>query len=326
MNRYQPPFKISARSISLISDISGRLERYIMVMEQNNPMLLRRVNRIKSIQGTLAIEGNTLTEDQVTAILDGKAIIGPRREIEEVRNAIKAYDSIPSLHAGSMQDLLLAHQYLMQGLIDEVGIFRTSGVGVFSGTQLVHLAPPAERIPALMSDLIQWLDTSVDHPLVKSCVFHYEFEFIHPFADGNGRVGRLWQTLILSEWKPILAHFPLESMIYVHQAAYYEAIQESTRQSDAGIFMEFILGVMLETLETQPFAFSPEVTPEVKRLLAVMKYNETYSRQELQQLLGLKDEKNFRVNYLVPAIKVGSVEMTRAGQPRSRNQRYRKVR
>ena len=328
MSKYVPPFKVTTKSISLIAEISAQLERYTIRMEQSDALLLRKVNRIKTIQGSLAIEGNTLSEAQITAILEGKHIIAPMREVQEVRNAIKTYDTFTKLNPYSNTDLLHAHKTMMTGLIDEAGMFRKGGVGVFAGTEVVHLAPPAERVPQLIKELLEWLEHSEDHPLVKSSVFHYEFEFIHPFADGNGRMGRLWQTLILSNWKPVFAHVPLENMVYAHQAEYYAAINESTEKTDAGIFIEFLLGVILETLlrhqENTP-EVAPEVTPEVKKLLDVYKDSESLTRKELQARLGLKDEKNFRQRYLLPAISGGYIEMTIQDKPSSRLQKYRRL-
>lgn len=245
---YTPPFIISAKSITLIAEISARLERYAIRMEQSDALLFRKANRIKTIQGSLAIEGNPLTEEQVTAILEGKHIIAPLREILEVRNAIKTYDRFPEWSPLSKTDMLVAQRLMMEGLIDEVGMFRHGGVGVFAGTEVIHLAPPADRVPILIQNLLEWLEKSEDHPLVKSSVFHYEFEFIHPFADGNGRMGRLWQTLILTCWKPIFAYVPVENMVYAHQTEYYQAINASTDKNDAGIFVEFLLSVILESL------------------------------------------------------------------------------
>jgi len=334
---YTPPFSISAKSINLIAEISSSLERYTLRMEQSDAILLRRVNRIKTIRGSLAIEGNTLTEDQVTAILEGKNIIAPLREIQEVRNAIKTYDRFSEWSPLSKTDLLTAHRLMMEGLIDEAGIFRHGGVGVFAGTEVIHLAPSADRVPILIQDLLEWLEKSEDHPLVKSSVFHYEFEFIHPFADGNGRMGRLWQTLILSRWKPVFTYVPVETMVYAHQAEYYQAINSSTDKNDAGIFVEFMLKVILESLklhrgqvtpEVTPGVtpeVTPEVTPGVERLLQVFIGNEALSRQDLQKRLGLTDEKNFRQNYLLPALVVGFIEMTIPDKPNSKNQRYRKL-
>lgn len=327
MDEYVPPFKITAKSISLIAEISAQLERYAIRMEQNDSLLLRKANRIKTIQGSLAIEGNTLSEDQITAILEGKHVIAPLREVQEVRNAIKTYDRFTEWNPYSGKDLLAAHQSMMAGLIDEAGMFRRGGVGVFAGTEVIHMAPPADRVPYLIGDLLKWLETSEDHPLVKSSVFHYEFEFIHPFADGNGRMGRLWQTLILSRWKPVFAFVPIENMVYSHQAEYYQAINESTEKTDAGVFVEFLLEVILEALvshrERTP-EVAPEVAPEVGKLLNVLNKAEELTRKELQNRLGLKDEKNFRQKYLLPALAGGYIEMTVPDKPNSRLQKYRR--
>jgi len=323
MSDYVPPFKITAKSISLIAEISAQLERYAIRMEQSDSLLLRKANRIKTIQGSLAIEGNTLSEDQITAILEGKHVIAPLREVQEVRNAIKTYDRFTKWNPYSEKDLLAAHDSMMTELIDEAGVLRHGGVGVFAGTEVIHMAPPADRVAYLIRDLLTWLKNSEDHPLVKSSVFHYEFEFIHPFADGNGRMGRLWQTLILSTWKPVFAHVPIENMVYSHQAEYYQAINESTEKTDAGIFVEFLLGAVLEALVSHRDT-TPEVTPEVKKLLSVLKKTEVLTRKELQDKLGLKDEKNFRQKYLLPALALGYIEMTVPDKPNSRLQKYRR--
>lgn len=327
MSDYVPPFKITAKSITLIAEISAQLERYAIRMEQSDALMLRKANRIKTIQGSLAIEGNTLSEDQITAILEGKHVIAPLREVQEVRNAIKTYDRFTEWNPYSEKDLLSAHESMMAGLIDESGMFRHGGVGVLAGTELIHMAPPADRVPYLIRDLLSWLEKSEDHPLVKSSVFHYEFEFIHPFADGNGRMGRLWQTLILSTWKPVFAHVPIENMVYSHQAEYYQAINESTDKTDAGIFVEFLLGAILEALVSHKGStpeVAPGVTPEVARLLNVFRKSEELTRKELQDRLGLKDEKNFRQKYLLPALAVGQIEMTVPDKPNSRLQKYRR--
>lgn len=316
-----PPFKISAKSITLVAEISGCLERYSIRMEQSDALMLRKANRIKTIQGSLAIEGNTLDENQITAILEGKHVIAPLREVQEVRNAIKTYDSFASLSPFSVKDLLKAHKTMMTGLVDDVGTFRHGGVGVFAGTEVIHLAPPADRVPALIHDLFEWLERSDDHPLIKSSVFHYEFEFIHPFSDGNGRMGRFWQTVILSAWKPVFAYVPVETMVFAHQTDYYRAINESTDTVDAGIFVDFLLGAILETLRGHQES-TPGVTPEVKKLLAQFTDSQPLSRKELQDKLGLVDEKYFRQKYLTPALSGGFIKRTVPDKPNSKVQKY----
>ena len=246
---YRPPFTVSPTAISKVAEISALIERYIIRMEQEDGLRLRKANRIKTILGSLAIEGNTLSEDQITAILDGKRIVAPIREIQEVKNAIATYDLYPSLNPYSIEDLLQAHGIMMTALIDTPGQFRSSGVGVVAGTKVIHMAPPAERVPGLMSSLFDWLKRAKDHLLIRSCVFHYEFEFIHPFADGNGRMGRLWQSLILGQLHPFFQYLPVENMVYSNQEGYYQAINISTQKTDSGIFVDFMLEEILRTLK-----------------------------------------------------------------------------
>ncbi|MEI6554273.1 MAG: Fic family protein [Paludibacter sp.] len=247
----KPTFTISAKLINLIADISAQVERYAIRMEQEDGFVLRNKNRIKIIQASLAIEGNTLSENMITDILEGKPVVAPLRKIQEVKNAIKTYDAFSTLNPYSINDLLRAQGLMMETLIEEAGSFRKGGVGVFSGTIAVHVAPPAERVPFLMDDLFEWLKESNDHLLIKSCIFHYKFEFIHPFIDGNGRIGRLWQSLILSKLHPIFEHLPVESIIFQNQQQYYDAISRSTRTSDSAHFIEFMLEEILTTLRNR---------------------------------------------------------------------------
>ena len=246
---YIPPFTVSTKAINLIAEISSQIERYAIRMEQNDALLLRKVNRIKTIYSSLAIEGNKLTESEVTDIINGKTIVAPLREIQEVKNALKAYEAYSSLNVFSSKDLLKAHGMMMEALTDDAGHFRKGGVGVFSDTHLIHMAPPSERVPILIEDLFHWLKLSKDHLLIKSCVFHYEFEFIHPFSDGNGRMGRMWQSLILSKLHPVFEHLPVENMVYNNQQEYYNAIAESTKQSNSGVFIDFMLNEILDALK-----------------------------------------------------------------------------
>ena len=245
---YKPPFTVSPKAINLIASISSQIERYAIKMEQGDTLRLRRANRIKTIHSSLAIEGNTLSEGEVQAVLEGKTVIAPLKEIQEVRNAIKTYELYPKLNPFSLQDLLLAHGTMMAGLVDEAGMFRKGGVGVFDGDKPVHIAPQADRVRDLMNDLFVWLENADDHLLIRSCVFHYEFEFIHPFADGNGRIGRLWQSLILGRLNPIFEHLPVENMVYSNQQAYYNAINKSSFLADSGPFIDFMLEEILNAL------------------------------------------------------------------------------
>lgn len=245
---YTPPFKITARILNLVAEISAKIERYAILLEQDAELRLRKANRIKTIHSSLAIEGNGLTEGQVRDIINGKNIVAPLREIQEVKNAIATYDIFPTLNPFDEKDLLRAHGTMMQALVDNPGKWRSGNVGVFGEQGCVHLAPPAERVPALMSDLFNWLKNADDHLLIRSCVFHYEFEFIHPFMDGNGRTGRLWQSLILTQLHPLFAHLPVENMVFSNQQAYYDAITASTAAGESTPFIEFMLGEILTTL------------------------------------------------------------------------------
>lgn len=320
MNTYKPPFSITPNIIRLISDISGNLGRLSVLKADQN----LRLRRIRTIQGSLAIEGNTLSIDAITALLDGKAVIAPPREIQEARNAIKAYEQFDQWQPENEDHLLGAHQLMMTGLIDDAGHYRGGNVGVMKGKDIVHMAPPANRVRLLMENLLEWIATTDQHPLIVSSVFHYEFEFIHPFADGNGRMGRLWQTLILSQWNPLFAQLPVESMVHEHQSDYYQAIRHSTKNTDSAPFIEFMLSAILNTIKdnTSP-QDTPHVAPQVKRLLETLaKSPYPMNRTELQAQLKLKDRKSFRERYLKPALDDGLITMTLPDKPSSRLQQY----
>ncbi|MDZ4349845.1 MAG: Fic family protein [Xanthomonadaceae bacterium] len=320
MGAYQPPYTITPEILNRVAAISEAIGRLAVLTDQAKALRLRRINRIRTIRGSLAIEGNTLSEAQITAILDGKRVIAPPREVQEVKNALAAYDRFETWKPGAEEDLLEAHRILMAGLIDEAGQYRHGGVGVMAGQQVIHMAPPADRVPDLMTDLFGWLSGTDAHPLIASSVFHYEFEFIHPFADGNGRMGRLWQSLILARWNPLFAGVPVESLIFEHQAEYYQAIQESTQQTDAAPFIAFMLRMLHAAVATSAPEVALEVTPEV-RLLSVLVGEMT--RHQLKEALGLRDDEHFRKAYLLPALEAGLIEMTIPDKPRSSRQKYR---
>ena len=285
---YKPPYQITPKIINLISSISEALGRFSALSEINE-LKLRRINRIKTIQGSLAIEGNTLSEDQVQTILEGKTVVAPPREVQEVRNAIKAYDAYSGWNPYKQEDLLKAHELLMTGLLDNPGLYRKKGVGVMGKEKVIHVAPPAENIPFLMKDLLHWLKTGEEHPLLTSCVFHYEFEFIHPFEDGNGRLGRLWQNLILSKWNKLFIDIPVESMVYRRQKEYYQAITDSSAVGECTVFIEFMLDTIYqEIIETTPKT-TPNTTPkDVQReILSIMQQEPAITRKELAERLGL---------------------------------------
>ncbi len=291
---YTPPFKITARAINLIAEISAMVERFAIRMEQDDALLLRKINRIKTIQGSLAIEGNTLTESQITDIIDGKHVVAPIREIQEVRNAIKTYNLYSQLDPYSVKNLLQAHGVMMEALTDDAGHFRKGGVGVFAGTTPIHIAPPASRVPTLIAELFEWLKKADDHLLIKSCVFHYEFEFIHPFSDGNGRTGRLWQSLILGQLHPVFEHLPIENMVYANQQGYYDAINRSTNATDSGIFVDFMLEEIYKTLKKRqgkPLAEIP-YPPNPKRPSMEVHDNVQEFNHDILPIAGYREERN----------------------------------
>ncbi len=294
---YTPPFTVSAKAINLISEISANLERFVIRMEAEDGIRLRKVNRMKTIHGTLAIEGNTLSEEQVTALLNGKHVVAPAKEVQEVCNAITAYDSFMDFNPYNYKDLLKAHGLMALGLVDNPGHFRKESVGVLGKKGIAHVAPPADRVPLLIGDLFEWLNNSQDHVLIKSSVFHYEFEFIHPFMDGNGRMGRFWQSRLLAEWNPVFAHLPIENMIWENQGAYYKAIQDSTDANDSGIFVDFMLGIILDALKShrKPANEDEKVTVKVtqkvtvnqQKILDAIKQNPHVTQGELSAIVGI---------------------------------------
>ncbi len=260
MSNYQPPHTITPEILNRVAAINEAIGRTVLA-DRSRTLRLRRINRIRTIQGSLAIEGNSLSEAQITAILEGKRVIAPPREVQEVKNALAAYDRFESWKPDTEKDLLEAHRILMSGLIDEEGLYRHGGVGVMAGQQEIYMAPPADRVSHLMADLFGWLATTDAHPLIAGSVFHYEFEFIHPFADGNGRMGRLWQSLILARWNPLFTDISVESLIFEHQAEYYQALQESTRQTDSAPFVAFMLRMILDTVTTFTTQVSRQTCP-----------------------------------------------------------------
>jgi Fic family protein len=321
MSRYQPPLTLTTRILALIAEISEQIGQLWAVDVRRQTPQLRRGNRIRTIQASLAIENNTLSIEQVTAVLAGQRVLGLPREIQEVRNAFAAYEAMPDWQPSSRVDLLQAHQLLMHGLIDDFGQFRKAGVGINRGEQLVHMAPPPSRVAHLIDDLLAWLGTSDWHPLIISCVFHYEFEFIHPFADGNGRMGRLWQTLILSQWRPVLAYLPVEAVIREQQDAYFAALSAADQLAESTPFVEFMLQAL--SLALKEAAQSEQVTDQVARLLWSFRGMGPMKVSELMEEVGLAHKATFRANYLKPALAADLIEMTNPDSPNSPAQQYR---
>jgi Fic family protein len=240
----QPPFTITESMLKAVAEICEMVGRWSLESKLDLVPQLRRQNRIRTIHASLAIENNGLSEKQVSAVIDGKNVLGHQREIQEVKNAFATYEEMHNWQPSSLEDLLKAHEILMSGLVDEVGKFRSGAVGVYKDKALIHLAPPADRVPYLMQDLLNWLGKTDAHPLIASCAFHYEFEFIHPFSDGNGRIGRLWQSLILSKWQPLLAFLPVETVVHKQQSQYYQALSACDKNGNSNIFIEFMLDAL----------------------------------------------------------------------------------
>lgn len=329
MSRYQPPLTLTTRMLALIAEISEQIGQLTALDERLQTPQLRRSNRIRTIQASLAIENNTLSIEQVTAVLAGRRVLGLPREIQEVRNAFATYEAMPAWRSSSRADLLRAHELLMGGLIDDCGQFRRAGVGIYRGEKLVHMAPPPSRVAHLMDDLLAWLGDSDWHPLIVSCVFHYEFEFIHPFADGNGRMGRLWQTLILSQWRSVLAYLPVEAVIREQQDAYYAALSAADQLAESTPFVEFMLQALSVALKEAAAAESVTdlvtdlVTDPVAKLLAALHVNGPLKISDLMVEVGLAHKATFRANYLKPALAADLIEMTHPESPSSPAQKYR---
>lgn len=248
MKDYSPVFKITPKITSLAYQIAQDLERINIIREQVLTPYLRRENRIKTIRSSLYIEANTLSLEQVADVIDGKTVVGPAHDILEVKNAIEAYDALLACDPYSVEDLLQEHKLMTKDLLIESGRFRSKGVGVFASDTPIHVAPPAEQVPVLVEQLLEWANKTELPQVIKSCFFHYEFEFIHPFADGNGRMGRMWQTLLLYQENPVFGWLPVETIIARRQEEYYAAIQQSTKENDSGIFAEFMLIALAEAV------------------------------------------------------------------------------
>lgn len=246
---YQPPFTLNNQMLDYVADIAQKVGQVDAYGQLSRSPQLRKENRIRTIHSSLAIENNTLSLEQVTAVIEGKHVIAPPKDLLEVQNAIKVYEDIDLFDPLAIDDLLRAHKQLMGGLVSEAGRLRSGNVGVFAGDKLIHAGTPAKYVPNVLADLFSWLASGEVHPLITSCVFHYEFEFIHPFQDGNGRIGRLWQTLILSRWNDLFAWLPVETLVKEHQEDYYDALAGSDEQGDCTRFIEFMLGMISQALD-----------------------------------------------------------------------------
>ena len=318
----------------LVAEISEQVGRITVLQEGTISPHLCRENRIRTIHSSLAIEHNSLSLEQVTAILDGKRVLGNPNEIREVQNAYEAYEMMVRLNPMSVEDLLKAHHLMMNGLVAENGKFRSGGVGVFNGDILIHMAPPAKFVSGQIKDLIGWYQDSPMHPLIKSAIFHYEFEFIHPFADGNGRIGRMWHSLLLGKWKELFYWLPIEEVIQSRQEEYYNTLGEADKSGDSAVFVELMLEIIRDSLkeitvvgrttDQDTDQVNDQDTDSIRKLLDAIG-NETLSATEIMGRMNLSHRPTFRKNYLNPALEQGVIERTIPEKPNSRNQKYKRL-
>ena len=345
MNTYAPPFKLTNTMLDLVASISEKVGRITTGKNLESKPHLRKNNRVKSIYSSLKIEANSLTIGQVRDVINGKIVLGKQKEIQEVKNAFDAYERIKEIDPYDIEELKHIHGIMTKYLIDESGCFRHGEEGVFNGEECIFMAPPARFVPHLMEELFDWMEREKEevhplmnelfgwmkkekdqmHPLILSSVFHYEFVFIHPFADGNGRMARLWHTCLLANWKPFFQYIPIESQIERFQEEYYNVIAQCHVNGDSNLFIEFMLrqiDQILKEVLLQSEGQRENISEYVKRLLDVMEYEVPYTAVTLMELLGLKSKESFRKNYLNPAIELQLIRMTVPDKPRSRNQRY----
>lgn len=323
---YKPPFSITNRMLSLCISITEKVGQINNYQSLKRMPILRKNNKIKSIHSSLAIEANSLSLNQVKDVIEGKVVIGPRKEIQEVKNAYNLYNMFDELNCYSEKDLLKAHGILTYLIDEESGMYRNHAEGVFDGSKVIFIAPPENMVPTLIKDLFNWLKNDKETPLlIKSCVFHYEFVFIHPFGDGNGRTARFWQNLLLSNWNPIFEYIPLESQIYKYQSEYYDKIDICHKRGNSNEFIEFILLMLdkiLDDVMENTKKESRHISEQVNKLLEVMDDEIPYSANELLLLLNIKSKETLRASYLNPALENGLIKMTLPDKPNSKNQKY----
>ena len=330
MGDYKPPFTITNEILAYVSSISEKIGRISAISNLESKPHLRRNNRIKSIHSSLKIEANSLSLGQVRDVINGKMVLGEQKEIQEVKNAYAAYERFSEIQPFSIKSLKLFHGIMTKYVVEESGDFRRGEEGVFNGDECIFMAPPAQFVPQLMGDLFAWMKEEKNnvHPLIMSSVFHYEFVFIHPFADGNGRMARLWHTAMLAKWKPVFEYIPIESQIEKFQNEYYKAIARCHVEGESTLFIEFMLSQIdkiLDDVSAQVSEDNEQLSEYLKRLLEIMEYDVPYTSNTLMDKLGLKSKEGFRRNYLRPAIDMNLICMTIPDKPNSRNQRYVKI-
>ena len=327
MEHYKPPCTITNTMLTLVAQIAEKTGQITSYRSFETKPYLRRNNRIRSIHSSLAIEANSLSLDDVTGVINGKTVIGPEKEIQEVKNAYQAYDLLGSFDPYSLRDLQKLHGIMTYLTVQESGVFRSRNEGVFNGDVCIFMAPPPQFVPEQMQALFNWLREAKNtlHPLILSSVFHYEFVFIHPFSDGNGRMARLWQTALLSEWNKVFEYLPLESRIHEFQNEYYDAIAACHAAGSSDFFIEFMLDKINRTLTwamEQMSGKNSYLSEAVQKLMDEMEHDVPYTASQLMNRLNLKSKDNFRKLYLDPALKKGLIVMGIPEKPTSRNQTY----
>lgn len=330
MDKYIPPFDISNEMLQKVSDIMEKIGKLDSYSNLDKTPYLRKQTKINSVHSSVAIENNPLSLEQVKDVINGKLVIGEQKDIQEVKNAYKAYEMLKDINPYSIADLKKVHG-VMTFLVEEVsGEFRTTSEGVFDENgHCIFVCPSGDRVNSLMNDLFEWLNKNKDtiHPLILSSIFHYEFVFIHPFTNGNGRMVRLWQNAILYKWKDIFEYLPIESKIHKYQDEYYNSIAKCHKNANSNIFIEFMLKMIDETLDEAISTSHLPLTNEtinINKLLDIMESSKPMTANEIMEKLGIKSKETLRGQYLDPAIKQGLINLTIPDKPTSKNQMYYK--
>jgi Fic family protein len=325
----KPPYTITEKAADCLAKIVETVTRLEFSTGFKRDIKLHRENRVQTIHSSLAIEGNSLSLGEVTAVIEGKMVAGKQTEIKEVKNAYEAYDKIMTFDPYAIGDFLKAHKLMMDGLVKESGIFRSGDVGVFDGDAAAHIGARPQFVPQLMKELFGWAKESELHPVLKSAILHYEIEAIHPFSDGNGRMGRLWQTLLLAKWNDIFAWIPMESVLYRNRPQYYKAIENANHANDSGVFIEFTLSALYDIIAAQE---KHQVKHEEKHqvrlsdtqieVLKALK-DKSLSRKDIFAAIEMNGDSRSFKRHIEPLLTDGFIEMTVPDKPNSRLQQYR---
>ncbi|GHV83686.1 Fic family protein [Spirochaetia bacterium] len=321
----KPPYTITEKAADYLAKIVETATRLEFGTGFKRDIKLHRENRVRTIHSSLAIEGNSLSLDEVTAVVEGKVIAGRQEEVKEVKNAYEAYDKIMAFDPYAISDFLKAHNLMTQGLVKESGRFRSGDVGVFDGNKAVHIGARPQFVSQLMEELFGWAKESELHPVLKSAILHYEIETIHPFADGNGRMGRLWQTLLLAKWNAIFAWIPMESVLYQNRPQYYQAIEDAREANDSGAFIEFTLSAIFDIIALQQKHQDKHQVglSDIQRTVLKALENKTLSRKEIFVVIELNGDSRSFSRHIEPLLSAGLIEMTVPDKPNSRMQKYR---